>query len=174
MISQENKSGLRNPWLLGMIALIIIVLGVNVTFILFSAGQGRSTLVERDYKTKDRKANEELLSELGQRHALAWQTSIKKPTVLIQNTPASYEISITDKDGQPVSGSLDVNAYRAADASQDFTTPFKEVSPGTYQGYITFPLKGYWELRIHTVRGTEEFTVGTDRFMVDAQVGNAG
>ncbi len=166
MISQSNKAGLRNPWLLGMLGLIVLVLGVNGTFIWFATQNDRSSLVERDYKTKDRKANDELLRELREQQALAWQTTIKKPKSLVVGAPTSYEISVADRDGKPVSGTMEVEAYRASDASKDFTSAFKEVSPGNYQGFINFPLKGYWELRIHLKRGEDEFGVDTDRFMV--------
>ena len=166
MISQDNKAALRNPWVWAVIALIVVVLGVNITFIMYSANSSRSALVEQDYKTKDRKANEELLKELREQQALAWQTTIKKPKELVMNTPTSYEISVVDRDGKPVSGAMEVEAIRAADASKDFMTPFKEVSPGNYQGYINFPLKGYWELRIRLKRGEDEFKVNSDRFMV--------
>lgn len=167
MISQDNKAALRNPWVWAVIGLIVVVLAVNITFVLYSANSSRSTLVEQDYKTKDRKANEELLEELREQQSLAWQTTIKKPKVLVMNTPTSYEISVVDRDGKPVSGAMEVEAYRASDASKDFSTAFKEVAPGSYQGFINFPLKGYWELRIHLKRGEDEFRVNTDRFMVD-------
>lgn len=166
MISQSNKSGLRNPWVLGMMALIAIVLAVNATFIWFTMKEGRSTLVERDYKTKDRKSNELLLSELREKQALAWQTEIKKPKSVVVGTPTSYEISIKDREGAPVSGTLEVIAYRGSDASKDFTTTFKEVAPGRYQGYINFPLKGFWELHIRVQRGDEHFGVDAEKFMV--------
>ena len=166
MISQDNKAALRNPWVWAVIALIVVVLGVNITFIMYSANSSRSALVEQDYKTKDRKANEELLKELREQQALAWQTTIKKPKELVMNTPTSYEISVVDRDGKTVTDAMEVGAIRAADASKDFMNPFKEVSPGNYQGYINFPLKGYWELRIHLKRGEDEFKVNTDRFMV--------
>ena len=165
MISQNHKSGIRNPWLLGMVALVVLVLAVNSTFIWF-ATHNKSALVDREYKTKDRKTGEQVLSELGAQQALAWQTTIKKPKAIVLNVPTMYEISIVDSSGKPVSGKMEVEAYRAADASKDFTTVFKEVSAGGYQGYITFPLKGYWELHIHVTRGTEEFTVSTERFKV--------
>lgn len=168
MISQSNKSGLRNPWLLGMLALIVVVLAVNITFVWFTMKEGRSELVERDYKTKDRKSNEVLLSELRQQQALSWQTEIKKPKSIVMGTPTAYEIGVKDRDGKPVSGALAVEAYRAADASKDFTTAFKEVAPGLYQGNINFPLKGYWELHIRVKRGNEAFGVDTGRFKVDA------
>ncbi len=168
MISQSNKSGLRNPWVWGMVALILVVLSVNATFIWFASKGTKSALIERDYKTKDRKSNELLLSELRTQQALAWQTEIKKPDSIVMGTPTAYEITIKDRDGAPVTGALNVEAYRASDATQDFTTAFKEVAPGRYQGYINFPLKGYWELHIRVQRGEERFGVDTDRFMVSA------
>jgi len=166
MISQSNKSGLRNPWVLGMLGLIAVVLAVNITFIWFTMKEGRSELVERDYKTKDRKSNEAVLNELRTQQALSWQTEIKKPKSIVVGTPTAYEIGIKDRDGRPVSGELAVEAYRASDASKDFTTAFKEVAPGRYQGYINFPLKGYWELHIRVQRGEERFGVDTGKFMV--------
>jgi len=99
---------------------------------------------------------------------LSWQTEIKKPEFIVMGTPTSYEISVKDRDGKPVSGVMEVQAYRAADASKDFVTPFKEVAQGRYQGYINFPLKGYWELHIHIKRGEERFGVDTKRFVVAA------
>lgn len=165
MISQDSKKGLRNPWFLGMIGLIILVLGVNGTFIWF-ATHNRSALVDRDYSTKDRKSNAAVVNDLQEQKALAWKTAIKQPKAIVMDSPTGYEISVADREGMPVSGTLEVEAYRASDESKDFTTAFREVSPGNYQGYVSFPLKGYWELRIRVKRGKDVFEVGTDRFMV--------
>ena len=165
MISQDSKKGLRNPWFLGMIGLIILVLGVNGTFIWF-ATHNRSALVDRDYSTKDRKSNAAVVNDLQEQKALAWETTIKQPKAIVMDSPTGYEISVADREGMPVSGTLEVEAYRASDESKDFTTAFREVSPGSYQGYVSFPLKGYWELRIRVKRGKDVFEVGTDRFMV--------
>jgi len=165
MISQENKKGIKNPWVLSIVALIVIVLAVNATFIWY-ATHNKSTLVERDYKTKDRKGNEEVLTELRQQQALGWQVSLNKPKSLVINTPIAYEIRVTDKEGRPVSGVMQVEAYRAADATKDFSTPFSETAPGSYQGSVTFPLKGYWELHIVIVRDKERFQVDTGRIKI--------
>ncbi len=166
MISQSNKSGLRNPWVWGILTLIAVVLGVNGTFIWYATKPTRSTLVERDYRTKDRKSNQEVLNELSEQKALSWQTDIKKPKAIVAGAPTEYEIVVTDRDGKPVSGAVEVVAYRASDASKDFTTVFKEVSSGRYAGSINFPLKGYWEMHIRIKRGEDQFGVNTDRFMV--------
>ena len=167
MISQKNKEGLRNPWPLGMIALIVMVLGVNGAFMWFAA-HNRSTLVDRDYSTRDRKSNIAVISGLQEQKALAWKTSVKQPKSVVVGSPAGYEVSVVDRDGVPVDGTMEVEAYRAADEGKDFTTAFREVSPGNYQGYISFPLKGYWELRIRIKRGNDVLEAGTNKFIVAA------
>ena len=165
MISQDNKSGLRNPWFLGMLVAIIVVLGVNGTFI-WLAMHNRSSLVDREYSTRDRKSDAAVLGDLRSHKALAWKITISQPKDITMNSPATYGISVADREGEPVSGVMEVEAYRPSDAGKDFTTAFKEVSPGNYQGYISFPLKGYWELRIRIRRGEEVFEVNTGRFSV--------
>lgn len=165
MISQQNKDGLRNPWMLGMIGAIIVVFIVNGAFIWF-ATHNRSTLVERDYSTKDRKSNAAVVSDLQEQKALAWKATIRQPKSIVMGSPAGYEIGVVDREGAPVSGMVEVEAYRASDESKDFSTAFSEVSPGNYQGYVSFPLKGYWELRIRVKRGNEVFEVVTNKLLV--------
>jgi len=166
-ISQENRKGLRNPWFLGMAALIAVVLCVNGVFIWFAV-QSRPALVDRDYSTKSRKSDTATLQDIGTHRALAWQIAIRQPKAIVANTPSAYEIGVVDRSGSPVSGTMEVTAYRASDAGRDFATAFRETSPGNYQGYITFPLKGYWELRVRIERSGEKFEIGTERFMVAA------
>ena len=165
MISQHSKKGLHNPWFLGMLGMIILVLAVNGMFIWF-AMHSRPALVDRDYSVKDRKSNAAVADNLREQKALAWRVAVNKPGHILMGLPVKYEISVVDREGIPVSGSMEVEAYRASDAGKDFTTVFAEVSPGNYRGYINLPLKGYWELRIRVKRGADTFEAGTDRFMV--------
>ena len=167
MLSQHHKKALRNPWFIGILGLMAVVLGVNGTFI-WLAMKNRPALVDREYSTKDRKSDSAALHDLEAHRNLAWQTTLKRPENIVTHSPAAYEISVVDRAGAPVSGTMEVTAYRAADANKDFTTAFRETSPGNYQGHINFPLKGYWELRIRTQRGQELFEVNTGRFMVAA------
>lgn len=165
MISQHNKKGLRNPWFLGMLGMIILVLAVNGMFI-WLAMHSRPALVDRDYSVKDRKSDAAVVGNLQEQKALAWKIAVNKPKHILMGLPAKYEISVVDREGVPVSGSMEVEAYRASDAGRDFTTAFTEVSPGNYRGYISLPLKGYWELRIRARRGADTFEAETDRLMV--------
>lgn len=168
LISQSHKSGLKNPWLLALLALILVVLAVNATFIWLST-QNRSTLVDREYKAKNRKTGEELIQELGGQHALGWKVSMNRPQRLVVGEPVLYQVAVTDRDGQPVRGEMVVSAYRAADAAKDFDTKFSEVSIGQYQGAVIFPLKGYWELHVRITRGADAFSVVTERIRIENQ-----
>jgi len=165
MISQGNNKGWRNPWFLAIIGLILVVLLVNGGLIWYSM-QHRSSLVDHEYSTKNRKSDTETIKDIEAQNALAWKVMIKQPPAIVLNTPAPFEINVLDREGQPVSGAMEVLAYRAADATKDFVTPFKEITSGHYQGYIAFPLKGYWELRIRVKRGKDIFEAESDKFTV--------
>lgn len=167
MISQHSKKAWRNPWVLGMVGLIIMVLVVDGFFIWLST-HNRSTLVDHEYSTKDRRSDSAELREITVHRALGWQTTVTPPPNIVMNTPAAYEILVTDRSGAPVSGTMEVEAYRPSDAEADFTTPFAAVAPGVYRGSISFPLKGYWELRIRVKRGEDMFEVNTKKFAVAA------
>jgi hypothetical protein len=126
----------------------------------------RSTLVDHEYSTKDRKSDQETVNDIQAHNALAWKTTIKLPKAIGLAKAASFEIGVIDRQGQPVSGTMEVVAYRPSDADKDFLVPFKEISSGNYQGFISFPIKGYWELRIHVKRGKEDFEVESNKLLV--------
>lgn len=165
MLSQENKKSWRNPWFIGMVGVVVTALLVN-SVLIWNAFHSRSTLVDHEYSTRDRKSDTETMEDIQSHNALAWKTTIKLPKMVVLATPAAYEIDVEDRLGAPVSGEMEVVAYRPSDADQDFSVPFKEVAPGKYQGSISFPLKGYWELRIRTKRGNDVFEVGSSKFLV--------
>lgn len=165
MISQGSKKGLYNPWVLGVIGLIAVVLAVNGAFI-WLAMQNRPALVDHEYNTRSRKSDAAVLSDLEAHRALAWKIAVRLPEPVVMNSPVAYEIHVRDRADLPVSGTMEVMAYRASDAGRDFAATFREASPGNYQGHISFPLKGYWELHVRVKRGEEIFEVNTDRFTV--------
>jgi hypothetical protein len=165
MLSQKNKKGWRNPWFVGMMGVVVTALLVNSVLIWYALHR-RSTLVDHEYSTRDRKSDTETIDDIQAQNALAWKITIKLPKMVVLAMPAAYEINVADRQGAPVSGEMEVVAYRASDADKDFAIPFREVSSGKYQGYISFPLKGYWELRIRVKRGKDVFEVGSSKFLV--------
>lgn len=165
MLSQNNKKSWRNPWFIGMMGVVVTALLVNSVLIWYAL-HGRSTLVDHEYSTKDRKSDTETIDDIQAQNALAWKITVKLPKMVVLATPASYEINVVDRLGAPVNGEMEVVAYRPSDADKDFAVPFREVSSGKYQGYISFPLKGYWELRIRVKRGQDVFETESNRFLV--------
>lgn len=165
MISQNNKKGWRNPWFIGMMGVIVTALLVNSVLIWYALHR-QSTLVDREYSTRDRKSDAETIDDIQTHNALAWKITIKLPKMVVLAMPAAYEIDVADRLGAPVSGEMEVVAYRASDADKDFAIPFREVSSGKYQGYISFPLKGFWELRIRVKRGKDVFETESNKFSV--------
>jgi hypothetical protein len=165
MLSQKNKKGWRNPWFVGMMGVVVTALLVNSVLIWYALHR-RSTLVDHEYSTRDRKSDTETIDDIQAQNALAWKITIKLPKMVVLATPAAYEINVADRQGAPVSGEMEVVAYRASDADKDFAIPFREVSSGKYQGYISFPLKGYWELRIRVKRGKDVFETESNKFSV--------
>ncbi|MDX8378634.1 MAG: FixH family protein [Gallionella sp.] len=165
MLSQENKSAWQNPWFVGMVLLLVTTVSVNSVFIWYALHHG-SSLVDLEYNTKDRKSDSEVLADIQAQNALAWKVTIKQPAKIVLGKSVAYEIDVLDRSGVPVSGKMEVVGYRPSDAGQDFSTPFTEVSSGGYQGYMSFPLKGYWELRIRVKRGKDIFETESDKFIV--------
>jgi nitrogen fixation protein FixH len=166
MISQRNKKGWQNPWVFGLLGLIFSGVAINGLFLWNALSEERSTLVDREYNTRNRKTGAEVVKEIEAQNALGWKATIKQTKAVPLNEPTACQVSILDREGHPVSGQLEVSAYRASDASKDFTVPFKEDSLGNYQGIMRFPLKGYWKLRIRVVRGKEVFETEGNRFSV--------
>ena len=165
MISQNNKKGWRNPWFIGMMGVVVTALLVNFVLIWYAL-HGRSTLVDHEYSTRDRKSDTETIEDIQAQNALAWKITVKMPKLVVLASPASYEIDVVDRQGAPVSGEMEVVAYRASDADKDFSVPFTQVSSGKYQGYISFPLKGYWELHMRVTRGNDVFDAESSKILV--------
>ncbi len=165
MFSQEHKKGWRNPWFIALMGVVVSALLVNSVLIWYALHHG-STLVDHEYSTRDRKSDTETIDDIQAHNSLAWKTTIKQPKTIVLSTPAAYEIEVMDRQGAPVSGEMEVVGYRPSDAEKDFAIPFREVSTGKYQGYISFPLKGIWELRIRVKRGKDVFETESDKFSV--------
>jgi nitrogen fixation protein FixH len=165
MLSQKNKKSWRNPWFISIVCVVATAVSVNAILIWYSLHR-QSTLVDHEYSTRDRKSDQETISDIEANNALAWKTTIKLPKSVIVAVPATFAISVTDRQGVPVSGEMQVVAYRPSDAKKDFVVPFKEVASGNYEGFISFPLKGYWELRIRVKRGKEDFEVESNRILI--------
>lgn len=151
-ISQSNKQAFRNPWVLGAIGLITVVLAVNITMITLAITTNPG-LVSKDYYERGRYNERHYLQRVAERSALGWTASLEVPASIHQGATQTYRIAITDHVGEPLRGAQVVlNAFRPSDAKADFSMPLEEVGAGIYQGAVEFQLKGIWDLLIDIKR----------------------
>ncbi len=156
-ISQDNPKALKNPWVLGWLALVVVVLIVNIGFITlaFTTNPG---LVDKDYYIKSQDFEENLMKYRNARAALGWSYQADFPQSPVLNTRELYRLTMVNKAGLPLTAAeVKLSAYRPSDASADFQAPLTEVGAGIYEGYITFPLKGLWDITIYVEHEGDKF-----------------
>ena len=74
-LSQDNKQAFRNPWVIGWISAILLVIAVNVVFI-FTAAITNPGLVEADYYEKGQDHEKNFRSKQAMANELGWQMSL--------------------------------------------------------------------------------------------------
>jgi nitrogen fixation protein FixH len=154
-ISQDNPSGWRNPWMLSLIGLIVIVLMVNIGFITlaFVTSPG---LVSKDYYEQAEEYEANVLKRIAARNQLGWTYNTDFPQNPLINRAETYRVNLVDKQGIPLDKALVMlKAYRPSDADADFNVEMAETIPGVYEAKVTYPLKGFWDITIDIKRGED-------------------
>ncbi len=155
-ISQDSKSAMRNPWVLGWLGLLITVLGVNVAFIV-TAFKTSPGLVEESYYEKGRDVEINFQKKIEARNRLGWDIRLQTPEAIVLGKPAYYTINIVDSVGMPLrDAKVSLQAYRPSDASADVNTEMQSIATGVYQASLNLPLKGIWDLKVKVSRGEDE------------------
>lgn len=156
-ISQDNPRALKNPWVLGWLALLIVVLAVNIGFIslAFLTNPG---LVDKNYYENSQDYEKNLVKYREARSALGWTYQANFPVNPLINSRELYRLSVVDKAGLPLTAAeVTINAYRPSDASADFSTTLTEVGAGIYEGYIEYSLKGIWDITVNISRESDVY-----------------
>jgi len=168
LISQDNKRAMRNPWVLGWLALLTTVIAVNVIFIV-TAFKTSPGLVDEKYYEKGRDVEENFHKKMEARNRLGWDIQLQIPSEIMLGQATTYSVNIVDKVGLPVrDADVKLQAYRPSDASADILLPMETVTHGVYQTRISLPLKGIWDLKVQVTHGEDELDI-TRRISVLAQ-----
>lgn len=157
--SQSSRRALRNPWVVGWLLLLATVLSVNIFMITlaFTTGPG---LVTEDYYEKGQDYEQTINSRLAARSALGWDLNLEMNGKPVQNEPALFRVTATDKVGVPLTDArVTLHAYRPSDAGADFDAVLGEGLPGQYSEDVVFPLKGLWDLQVTIERGDDTYDV---------------
>lgn len=167
-ISQSNPQAWKNPWVIGWVSLVVVVLIVNFTMIsiAFITSPG---LVDDDYYEKGQDYEKNINKIKTQRNALAWTYTTDFPAKAIQNKDAHYSFNLIDKYGVHITNAdVNFNAYRPSDANADFKVEMIETVPGRYESQINYPLKGLWQFTVNITSGEDSYSF-TRRTSVLAQ-----
>lgn len=155
--SQDNPQAMRNPWILGGIALVSVFFTFNAVFIFYAITTSPG-LVTEDYYDKGRAYEENILKIRAAQNALNWETKLAVPNKLVINRPDTIRFSAVDSRGVPVmDADVSVVAYRPSDADADFKVRLDQAAPGQYQALIAFPLPGIWDLHFKIKDGENSF-----------------
>lgn len=156
-ISQSNKRALRNPWVIGWLAIVVIVVAVNVVMITLAVVTNPG-LVSEDYYERGRYNERHYIQRVAERNALGWTASLDTPLSAQVGATQTYRVTVVDKVGMPLrNATVELNAFRPADAKADFAVPMTEVAPGQYQAAVEFPLKGVWDLIVNIKQDDKDF-----------------
>lgn len=165
-ISQSNPKAWRNPWVIGWLALVAIVLGVNAVMISLAVVTNPG-LVTEDYYEKGRDFERNAVQQMAARNALGWQISLDLPQKPQAGQDADYRFIVTDMSGVPVESlKVRLQGYRPSDANADFYTDMEPKGNGIYQAKLNFPLKGLWELNINVEHGEQSYDMVNRRLHV--------
>lgn len=155
-ISQDNKSAMRNPWVLGWLGLLVSVVVINVAFIVtaFNTAPG---LVEEGYYEKGRDHEKNFQKKIDARQRLKWDMRLQIPETIILGKPVNYTLNIVDRAGVPLrAANVTLHAYRPSDSAADMQGPMENTSAGVYQSRLALPLKGVWDLKVKVNSGEDE------------------
>ena len=158
MISQDNKQAMRNPWVLGWLGLLVIVLLVNIVFIV-TAFRTNPGLVDNNYYEKGRYHDANYQKTMDAQNRLGWNITLRTPETINQGQPASYSVNVVDRVGNPLKGArVTLQAYRPSDASADINIELAPIADGVFQSHIDLPLKGIWDINIIVAQGDENLS----------------
>lgn len=164
-ISQQNKKALKNPWVLGIISFLLLVISVNSFFIYQAFKQPPNLVVDNFYERG--KVYQQRQAAQDQENQLGWTGLMITPPKSRVNQLQAYEVLVQGENSARVDlDSVTFFAYRPSDMKADFSIEMDEISAGRYTADIAFNLPGNWDLIVEAKRGEDEFLI-TRRIYID-------
>ena len=163
-MKEQIKSDMKNPWLRGIIAAVVVTVGVNIIFIAY-AFISPPNLVVKDYYEKGKSYfHEEHLRD--QAAGDAWRLQILAPDHPLVGKAQVYRLYVLDHQGRPVrQGEASLFAYRPSNAEYDFKNAMQRTDIGTFSRSISFPLPGHWDLIAQVRSGDRHYDIAKRIFV---------
>lgn len=172
MISQKNKQGWRNPWVLGLLAVILSGVLINGRMV-WNVLHHPTRLLDENYNVKSHNQYDaKWVQQQAERSTLGWQARLHSPQQLKNDSqatvsaarfillasPAQLNFELNDRDGQPIQGGkVAIKAQWPGDPTFDFEGVLHEDAPGHYQGNMKFSRAGNWDLLIKVQHADRQF-----------------
>lgn len=154
-IDKKQSAWWRNPWVIGWLSLLVVVLVMNIIMIMFSIS-GNPGVVTADYYDRGKDKEQNTLKKRARNPG--WQMAIEAPEFIELDQPTTFRYTVTDREGETVQVDRVVfYAYRPSDDAMDFSKEMQMVEPGLYQVEVSFPLKGAWDLLVGAKSGEDEY-----------------
>ena len=157
--SQNNKQALRNPWVIGWLGILLLVVLVNVAFIV-TAFMTNPGLVDENYYEKGKDHERTVQTKIANRERLAWDISLKTTDIITANRATTIHVDLKNHEGVLIhADSVIFSAYRPSDVNADFSQPMENLAPGRFVTTTKFPLKGVWDLRATVTSGADSLDI---------------
>lgn len=170
--SQKNKQGWRNPWVFGLLVIVLSGVLINARMI-WNVINHPMRLLDDHYSVKaHNQYDAKWVQQQAERSTLGWQATLHSPQrlendseaspgaqqfILIAN-PAEMKFALHDREGNPVRGGMvEINAQWPGDSQFDFKSNLYEAAPGQYAGSMQFNRAGNWDLLIRVMLNDREF-----------------
>jgi len=163
MSEMNLRDDFKNPWFLGILALVAAALAATIWMALI-AGATSPGLVSEDYY--DRGKNH--FNEMPKQQEAQWRLSLMAPEKPAVGKSQLYRFYAVTSDGKPVNnGVVTLQAYRPSDANADFNVTMRRSDTGTFTALIAFPLPGTWDLIAQIEFGGQKYDVTQRLFVGD-------
>ncbi len=111
--------------------------------------------IQRNFQKKEALYNE-YLDQVRQQKKQGWRINkgwLGRP---VANQQAIFQVAVTDKRGEPVTGAA-INGFyqRPADSRLDQAFEMRETDVGLYQANLVLPEPGQWDLVLYIQRGEQ-------------------
>lgn len=172
MISQKNKQGWRNPWVIGLALIVVSGVLVNARM-LWNVMHHPTRLLDENYSVREHNKYEpKWVQQQAERSSLGWKVILHSPQRLendpmawgssarfiLLGNPSHFKLQLNDSEGKPVQGGqVVINAQWPGNPEFDKKTTLVEAAPGNYEGELDFSRPGNWDLIIETQRAESVF-----------------
>ncbi len=163
MISQKNKQGWRNPWVFGLLTVVLAGVLINARMF-WNVMHHPTRLLDDHYSVKaHNQYDAKWLQEQAERSTLGWRAKLDSPhrlqndpmvvayadRFILLASPANLKLQLNDREGKPVQGGIvHIKAQWPGDPNFDFKAELHETASGFYEGDVLFPRAGNWDLLI--------------------------